>query len=60
MSKVWSIVCIVIVCGLAIWIAGEAYYSNSYKGAEISGEWDGSVNQHEVEDLLRANNVRCN
>ena len=38
MSKVWSIVCIVIVCGLAIWIAGEAYYSNSYQGAEISGE----------------------
>ena len=39
MSKIWRIVCIAIVCGLAIWIVGEVYYSNSYKGAEISGEW---------------------
>jgi hypothetical protein len=29
-------------------------------GGHMMGEWGGSVNQHEVEDLLRANNVRCN
>ena len=29
-------------------------------GGHMMGEFDGSVNQHEVEDLLRANNVRCN